>query len=77
MKIGLMLETEGACFLICKDPNGYPDLICLSGTPPAGTKKENAQRLYRDLTGNPYPLPQATTRQALWDLLEAALKLLP
>jgi hypothetical protein len=77
MKIGLMLETERASFLICKDPNGYPDLVCLSGVPPQETKKESAKQLYLELTGTSYPLSGATTRQVLWDLLEAALKQLP
>jgi hypothetical protein len=77
MQIGLMLKTEETTYLICKDPNGYPDLICLAGPPFSGSKKESAQRLYQELSGNPYPLPQATTRQVLWDLLEAALKQLP
>lgn len=77
MQIGLMLKTEGATYLIFKDPNGYPDLVCLSGQALPGTRKEGAQYLYRELTGNLYPLSQATTRQVLWDLLEAALKQLP
>jgi hypothetical protein len=77
MKISLMLETERASFLICKDPNGYPDLVFFSGVPHQGTKKESAKQLYRELTGIAYPLSEATTRQVLWDLLEAALKQLP
>lgn len=77
MQVGLMLKTEEAAYLICKDPNGYPDLVRLNEGQMVGSKKENGQRLYHLLTGNPYPLSHATTRQVLWDLLEAALKHLP
>ena len=76
-QVGLILKTDERTYLICKDPNGYPDLVCISGTALPGSKKEAAQHLYHDLVGNAYPLSQATTRQVLWDLLEAALKELP
>jgi len=77
IQVGLMLKTDERTYLICKDVNGYPDLVCISGPPLEGTKKEAAKELYRELLGNPYPLSQATTRQVLWDLLEASLKELP
>ncbi len=71
-------RDDGAEFLIRKDPNGYPDLVPVS--PQArlsGSKKEEALLLYRALTGKEHPYLGATTRQILWDFIEAATGHLP
>lgn len=79
IEIGLWIRTDqGETFLIKKDPNGYPDITSFD-SPLNGIqiKKEKARMLYEALTGISYPHAHATTRQALWDFLEAAIKQLP
>ncbi|HEY5599309.1 MAG TPA: hypothetical protein VIK48_01350 [Candidatus Manganitrophaceae bacterium] len=79
IEIGLWARTEeGETFLIKKDPNGYPDLSSPDRPlPDVQAKKEKARALYHALTGRNYPHPHATTRQVLWDFLEAAIERLP
>ncbi len=80
-KIGLWVQTEGGqSYLIEKNPNGYPDLRALSPEKPIDNIKEKralAESFYKELTGTSYPHPHATSRQVLWDFLEAAIKHLP
>lgn len=80
-KIGLWLQSEnGNTYLIEKNPNGYPDLLALSPEKPIEDIKEKkalAKTFYKELTGTSYPHPDATSRQVLWDFLEAAIKHLP
>lgn len=80
-EIGLWVQSEdGQCYLIKKNPNGYPDLFSLSSEQlieNAKEKKELGKTLYKELTGTPYAHPDATSRQVLWDFLEAAIKHLP
>ncbi len=79
--VGLWIHAaDGKTFLIKKDSNGYPDLIPLhddASFDGIKAKKEKGKTLYEDLTGTKYPLPNATTRQVLWDFLEVAIQRLP
>ncbi len=81
MQVGLWIRTEQEeTYLIKKDANGYPDLSALSSSlklEDYKAKKEKGKALYEELTGTHYPHPHATTRQVLWDFLEAAIKQLP
>lgn len=81
MQVGLWIQTEQEeTYLIKKDANGYPDLSALSSPlklEDFKAKKEKGKALYEELTGVNYPHPHATTRQVLWDFLEAAIKQLP
>ncbi|MFQ5779497.1 MAG: hypothetical protein ACE5J1_03415 [Nitrospiria bacterium] len=81
IQIGLWIQTgEGEVYLIKKDANGYPNLTSLSPDLPLEdfkAKKEKGKALYEELTGTNYPHPHATTRQVLWDFLEAAIHQLP
>ena len=81
IEVGLSVQTEaGETYLIKKDPHGYPDLVSLSGDKPLkgmAEKKAMGKALYARLTGKPYPHPDATTRQVLWDFLEVAIQRLP
>ena len=86
MKIGLWIQdSAGSAFLIAKDRGGYPRLISCrdqalffgseQGEPDLSS--EEGKRLYQEVTGKPYPFSHATSRQVIWDLLEASLKFLP
>jgi hypothetical protein len=81
MQVGLWVQTkEEETYLIKKDANGYPDISALSSPlklDDIKAKKEKGKVLYEELTGTNYPHPHATTRQVLWDFLEAAIKQLP
>lgn len=79
IEIGLWVRTDqGETFLIKKDPNGYPDLASFdSPLADREAQKTKARALYETLTGRPYSHAHATTRQVLWDFLEAAIKRLP
>ncbi|MFQ5579729.1 MAG: hypothetical protein ACE5FZ_03885 [Nitrospiria bacterium] len=81
MQVGLWIQTEqGDTYLIKKDANGYPDLSALSSPLKLDdfkAKKEQGKALYDELTGTHYAHSHATTRQVLWDFLEAAIKQLP
>jgi len=80
-EIGLWLKREdGQCYLIKKNPHGYPDLVSLSPENPIEGAKETkklGKAFYKELTGTTYAHPDATSRQVLWDFLEAAIKHLP
>ncbi|MBI1824511.1 MAG: hypothetical protein HY200_07235 [Nitrospirae bacterium] len=86
MKIGLWIQdSTGNEFLICKDSRGYPHLISFHAKEvffqergaPQVLSIEEGKKLYQEMTGKAYPFGHATTRQVLWDLIEAALKQLP
>lgn len=79
VEVGLWIQiSEREAFLIKKDPHGYPDLFPLEPVPMGrDEKKEKVRTLYKGLTGKNYSHPHATTRQLLWDLLEAAIPQLP
>jgi len=81
MQVGLWIQTENEeTYLIKKDANGYPDLSAFSSSlklEDYKAKKEQGKMLYEELTGTQYPHSHATTRQVLWDFLEAAIKQLP
>ena len=86
MKLGLWVQdSAGQEFLIAKDAAGYPHLIPFfqKGSFFGGNQEhldlnmDEGKRLYQEITGKPYPMAHATTRQVLWDLIEAAIKLLP
>ncbi|HIE65718.1 MAG: hypothetical protein ABGX83_01445 [Nitrospira sp.] len=81
MQVGLWIQTkQEETYLVKKDANGYPDLSAFSPSPKLedfNAKKEKGKALYEELTGTKYPHPHATTRQVLWDFLEAAIKQLP
>ena len=80
-EIALWVQSEdGFSYLIKKSPNGYPDLISLSPEKPLegiNEKKALSKVFYEELTGVAYPHAHATSRQVLWDFLEAAIKHLP
>ncbi len=80
-EIGLWVQSEnGLRYLIKKNQHGYPDLFALSSDKPLEgikEKKELSKAFYKELTGTAYPHPDATSRQILWDFLEAAIKHLP
>jgi hypothetical protein len=76
-------------FLIKKDPAGHPTLSVLQfaadalpaeDVPPetmldtVDKKKAKIRLLYENLTGHPHPHPHATSRQLMWDFIEAATK---
>ena len=76
MEVGLWIkDAAGLECVLVKDCRGYPSLRSLG--PAACGEREEGIRLYQELTGNPYPHQEATRRQVLWDLLEAALPRLP
>jgi hypothetical protein len=86
MKIGLWIQdSAGNEFLVSKDKNGYPRLISFQGrehffeemSSPQDLTLDEGKNLYREVTGKEYPFNHATTRQVIWDLIEASLKLLP
>ncbi|MFI5303177.1 MAG: hypothetical protein ACHQYP_00155 [Nitrospiria bacterium] len=71
--------------MISKDARGYPHLIHFSQkkgffdekNEPLDLPIEDGKKLYLEMTGKAYPFNHATSRQVLWDLIEASLKLLP
>jgi hypothetical protein len=86
MKIGLWIQdSSGNEYLVSKDSPGYPRLISFSQKEnffdnqkePLDLSIEEGKRLYQEVTGNLYPFNHATSRQVIWDLIEASLKLLP
>ena len=84
IEVGLWIQTQTEkgtdVFLIKKDPLGHPTLSALqSDASLEGTsaKKEKLRELYEGLTGQSHPHPHATSRQLMWDFLEAAMKQLP
>ena len=86
MKIGLWVQdSSGKEFLITKDSMAYPHLIQFSqkdlffggSKEPLDLTLEEGKKIYQEVTGKAYPFGHATTRQVLWDLVEAAAKLLP
>lgn len=81
IEVGLSIQTEaGESYLIRKDSSGYPDLVSLTkdhSLDEYKAKKAKGKVLYENLTGKKYPHPEATTRQILWDFIEAAIKHLP
>jgi hypothetical protein len=81
VEIGLWIKTEaGETFLIKKDPLGHPVFSATDLSTPLETiadQKVKLRDLYEGLTGHPHPHAHATSRQLMWDFLEAALKQLP
>jgi hypothetical protein len=86
LKTGLWVQDSlGHEYLIAKDSMGYPHLVpferkneFFQGAPaPLDLSVEEGKKIYQEITGKPYPFGHATTRQVLWDLIEAATKLLP
>lgn len=86
MKIGLWIQdSAGSEFLISKDSRGYPHLFRFERRNEFFEEAETAvdipieegKKIYQEITGKAYPFDHATSRQVLWDLIEASLKLLP
>jgi hypothetical protein len=85
LEVGLWIQTEtGEVFLVKKDPSGHPNLSIVKSNDPLDNtqnntedKKAKLRELYHQLTGNAHPHPHATSRQLMWDFLEAAIKQLP
>ncbi|MHB8481518.1 MAG: hypothetical protein ACYDBV_02090 [Nitrospiria bacterium] len=86
MKIGLWVQdSSGKEFLITKDLMGYPHLVDFTqkalffegSNELLDLSLEEGKRIYQEVTGKVYPFGHATTRQVLWDLVEAGIKLLP
>ena len=86
MKIGLWIQNDsGEELLIIKDGGGYPRLLPYlrkdqffnNPKTPVDLSLEEGKRVYEAVTGKAYPFVHATTRQVLWDLIEASLKQLP
>ncbi len=81
LEIGLWIQTEAdEAFLIKKDPSGHPNLSIVKSNNPldnTSDKKAKLRELYHQLTGNAHPHPHATSRQLMWDFLEAAILQLP
>lgn len=86
MKIGLWIQNQaGEELLVIRDPGGYPRLIPFKEKEryfedprlSLDLSPEEGRKIYQEVTGQPYPFGHATTRQVLWDLIEAALKHLP
>lgn len=81
IEVGLWVQiSEQETYLVKKDVNGYPDLIPLPTILPIkdrALKKEKIKEIYEKLTKKDYVHSHATTRQMLWDLIEAAIHLLP
>ena len=84
IEVGLWIQTQTEngteAFLIKKDPLGHPTLSTLQSDAlldGATAKKEKLRELYEGLTGQMHPHPHATSRQLMWDFLEAAMKQLP
>jgi len=81
VEVGLWIQTEaGEVFIVKKDPSGHPVLTVLQSPNPLETsedKKSKLRALYVALTGRTHPHPHATSRQLMWDFLEAAIKQLP
>jgi len=85
IEVGLWIKTEDQggeeeLFLIKKDPSGHPtfsSIKCKNSLDVTEDKKLKMRELYEKLTGHPHPHSHATSRQLMWDFLEAALKHLP
>ena len=85
IEVGLWIQTEaGEVFIVKKDPSGHPVLTVFQSPNPIETalettedKKAKLRDLYASLTGRTHPHPHATSRQLMWDFLEAAIKQLP
>ena len=84
IEVGLWIQTETETgkesFVIKKDPLGHPVLSALNSPlllEGSAEKKLKLRALYKDLTGIDHPHPHATSRQLMWDFLEAAMKQLP
>ncbi|MEK7286174.1 MAG: hypothetical protein AAB035_02620 [Nitrospirota bacterium] len=74
------LSSSEEVFLIKKDPAGHPIFSVLQSAADAplldtvDLKKAKIRVLYESLTGHPHPHPHATSRQLMWDFIEAAMK---
>jgi len=81
IEVGLWIQTgTDERFLVKKDPSGHPALSVLKSPNPLESKEDKKAKLrdlYEQLTGRVYPHPHATSRQLMWDFLEAAIKQLP
>ncbi|MBI3358652.1 MAG: hypothetical protein HY037_03595 [Nitrospirae bacterium] len=81
IKVGLWIQTEtDEVFIVKKDPSGHPVLTVFRSPNPLEStedKKAKLRELYDQLTGRTHPHPHATSRQLMWDFLEAAIKQLP
>ncbi len=81
IEVGLWIQTEtGETFIVNKDPSGHPTLTVFKSPnllESTEDKKAKLRELYQGLTGQPHPHPHATSRQLMWDFLEAAIKQLP
>jgi len=84
IEIGLWvrMETQNGeeVFLIKKDHEGHPafsGIKCKDSVDSHSDKKVKIRELYAKLTGHEHPHTHATSRQLMWDFLEAALKHLP
>ena len=84
VEIGLWIQMKTdngeEVFLMKKDPSGHPVLSVVKYKDSLDTnedKKLKLRELYEQLTGHPHPHGHATSRQLMWDFLEAALKYLP
>jgi len=86
MNVGLWIrDSSNSEFLISRDKHGYPRLIAFDQKDRFYENDQSirdveigeGKRLYQEMTGKAYPFGHATSRQVLWDLIEASLKLLP
>jgi len=84
VSIGLWIQTETdsgeEIFLMKKDPSGHPVFSVIKHKDSLDInedKKIKLRELYEKLTGHAHPHAHATSRQLMWDFLEAALKHLP
>ena len=85
IEIGLWIKTEDLhgdeeVFLIKKDPSGHPTFSAIKYKDSLNVsedKKLKIRELYEKLTGISHPHAHATSRQLMWDFLEAALRHLP
>ena len=87
IEVGLWIKTSsevpnhsGEVFIVKKDPSGHPVLSVFESPHQLESpeeKKAKLRELYEKLTGKAHPHPHATSRQLMWDFLEAAIKQLP
>ena len=85
IEVGLWIKTEDPLcneevFLIKKDPSGHPIFSPLKykdSLDVPDDKKKKLREIYEKLTRHGHPHAHATSRQLMWDFLEAALKHLP
>ncbi|MEK7747711.1 MAG: hypothetical protein AAB300_01350 [Nitrospirota bacterium] len=77
------LPSSEEIFLIKKDQAGHPVFSTLKSVADVPSeavldtveaKKAKIRSLYQSLTGHPHPHPHATSRQLMWDFIEAAMK---